>query len=167
MGKDPSTATKLEDEIWGLGDDAYATILDVYHQVHCLNSLRKLVYPDYYNKPQWQHSADPKAMFEIHMEHCVDLLLQALQCSGNANLITLHWVEREPYPFPDMSLNRKCVDFDALTKWRLENTIDMEKYKERMDKPKGVKQLKQADGYYKYFRPDLPDGHQNTHHPPP
>lgn len=29
LGKDPSTATKLEDEIWHLGDDAYAAIFDV------------------------------------------------------------------------------------------------------------------------------------------
>ncbi len=29
MVKDPSTAAKLEDEDWGLGDDAYAAILDI------------------------------------------------------------------------------------------------------------------------------------------
>ena len=30
MGKDPSTVAKLEDEDWGLGDDAYVTIC-MYH----------------------------------------------------------------------------------------------------------------------------------------
>lgn len=47
MGKDPSTVTKLEDDVWGLGDDAYAAIFDVYHQIHCLNSLRHIAYGDY------------------------------------------------------------------------------------------------------------------------
>ena len=28
--------------------------------------------------------------------------MQALQCSGNVNLITMHWVETQDYPFPDM-----------------------------------------------------------------
>jgi hypothetical protein len=47
MGKDPETVAKLEDSVWGLGDDKYATIFDVYHQVHCLNSLRHIAYGGY------------------------------------------------------------------------------------------------------------------------
>lgn len=47
MGKDPETVAKLEDEVWGLGEDKYATIFDVYHQVHCLNSLRHIAYGEY------------------------------------------------------------------------------------------------------------------------
>lgn len=39
---------------------------------------------------------------EIHLNHCIDMVLQTLQCSGNVNLITLHWVETQEYPFPDM-----------------------------------------------------------------
>ena len=47
MGKDYSTVAKLEDKDWGLGDNAYAAIFDVYHQLHCLNSVRKVVYGGY------------------------------------------------------------------------------------------------------------------------
>jgi len=47
MGKDYTTVAKLEDKDWGLGDNAYAAIFDVYHQLHCLNSLRKVVYGGY------------------------------------------------------------------------------------------------------------------------
>jgi hypothetical protein len=47
MGKNPETVAKLEDSVWGLGDDKYATIFDVYHQVHCLNSLRHIAYGEY------------------------------------------------------------------------------------------------------------------------
>ena len=39
---------------------------------------------------------------EIHVNHCVDILLQGIQCSGNVDLIPLHWVETQEYPFPDM-----------------------------------------------------------------
>ena len=51
MGSDPSTVAKLENDIWGLGDDAYATIFDVYHQIHCLNSLRHFAYGGYCEYP--------------------------------------------------------------------------------------------------------------------
>lgn len=100
MGKDPSTAAKLEDSIWGLGDDAYAAILDVYHHLHCLNSLRHIAYGDYYNA----HGASTTkpTMHEVHLNHCIDVLVQALKCSGNVNLITMHWVETQTYPYPDM-----------------------------------------------------------------
>lgn len=100
MGKDPATAAKLEDAIWGLGDDAYAAILDVYHHLHCLNSLRRIAYGTYYSA-HGASTTDP-TMHEVHINHCIDILVQALQCSGNVNLITMHWVETQTYPYPDM-----------------------------------------------------------------
>lgn len=100
MGKDPSTVAKLEDSVWGLGDDAYVTVLDVYHHLHCLNSLRRIAYGAYYSEEMG--NATRASMTEIHINHCVDMLAQALQCSGNVNLITMHWVETQVYPFPDM-----------------------------------------------------------------
>lgn len=47
IGQDPSTVLKLDHETWGLGDDAYAGMFDLYHQIHCLNTLRKLAYGGY------------------------------------------------------------------------------------------------------------------------
>src|SRR3954469_7944820 len=49
MGKDPSTVAKMEDEHFGMGDDAYVGSLDVLHLIHCLNGLRHMVYGYYYN----------------------------------------------------------------------------------------------------------------------
>ncbi|KAK8923291.1 hypothetical protein VCV18_007354 [Metarhizium anisopliae] len=155
MGKDPAYTAKLEDDIWGLGDDAYAGVLDVYHQLHCLNSLRQIAYGAYYNAS----TVNPKVarLPEIHVNHCVDILMQALQCSGNVNIITLDWVETQTYPFPDMSVNRQCVNFERLTAWRKENTIDMDKYIQVMKKPKGVRGRPMADQFYAYHNLDNPN----------
>ena len=101
MGKDPSTAVKLENELWGLGDDAYATILDVYHQLHCVNALREIAYGKHYHTTMGKADGEP-TMRELHINHCADILYQAIRCSGNVNLITMHWVETQTYPFPDM-----------------------------------------------------------------
>lgn len=101
MGKDPSTVVKLEDKLWGLGDDAYATTFDLYHQLHCLNSLRQIAYGGYYERVMGDTEGEP-SIREIHINHCADILYQALVCSGNVNLITMHWVETQTYPFPDM-----------------------------------------------------------------
>lgn len=83
LGKDPSTAAKLEDSIWGLGDDAYAGVLDVFHQIHCLNQLRKFAYADYYHMKIANANPEVLTTHEVHTNHCVDILLQAIQCSGN------------------------------------------------------------------------------------
>ncbi|KAH8881130.1 hypothetical protein GQ53DRAFT_832661 [Thozetella sp. PMI_491] len=166
MNVDPTTAVKLEDHLWGLGDDAYATGLDVFHQLHCLNSLRRRVYSQYYFSEEHHHHAeswtpgDGLTIDEIHINHCVDILAQALRCSGNVALVSMHWMENEHYPFPDMSVDRKCIDFDALVQWRKENTIDMKKYIEVMGKPAGVVQRPTPDGYYQY----IATGEVNPHH---
>ncbi|KZM19143.1 uncharacterized protein EKO05_0010178 [Ascochyta rabiei] len=162
MNVDPSTVAKLEDSTWGLGDDAYAAIFDVYHHVHCLNSLRHIAYGDYYNKSQARaHTVKQR---EIHINHCIDILLQGIQCNANLDLIPLHWVETQEYPFPDMSINKMCVNFDGLTEWRREHTIDMDKYVEVMKMPMGekpgIKQLPAADQYYEYW------GYDNPNHKP-
>ena len=139
---------------------------------------------------------------EIHINHCIDILLQEIQCNANLDLIPLHWVETQEYPFPDMyvlcsfppipspfllyvyiflsffsaftssillmllsrSINKKCVNFDGLTEWRKEHTIDMDKYVKVMQMPEGekpgIKQLPAADQYYEYF------GYDNPNHKP-
>jgi len=159
MGVDPSTAAKLDDETWGLGDDAYITALDVYHQLHCLNTLRQIAYGEkYYPKVMANHD---KPIWKVHVDHCVDILMQELQCSGNVNLVPYHWVENHERPFPVFGINRQCVDFEALTQWRLENTVDFEKYSRVVRKPPGVKELKAADDWYKYR---TPPGFVNPNH---
>jgi hypothetical protein len=155
LGKDPNTAVRLEDEIWGLGDDAYAAIFDVYHHLHCLNSLRKIAYGNYYNESQGR--AGELKLREMHINHCTDILFQALQCSGNVNLLTLHWVETQDAPWPDMSVKRQCIDFDHLTEFRKQVSIDMDKYIRVMTKPTGVTELPAPDGYFDLF------GEENPH----
>ncbi|KAK6070119.1 hypothetical protein SCUP515_08603 [Seiridium cupressi] len=196
LGKDPDTAIKLEDHIWGLGDNAYGAVFDVYHQLHCLNSLRKMAYGNYYNVSQGR--AHTLKLREMHINHCADILFQAIQCSGNVNLMTLHCKysilctfkvastlvssvgginasleeagcigsggsllfddgKTQDLPWPDMSINRQCIDFDGLTEFRKQVSLDMDKYKKVMSKPKGVTQLPAPDRYYELFGEENPN----------
>ncbi|ROW02987.1 hypothetical protein VMCG_05731 [Cytospora schulzeri] len=154
MGKDPSTVAKLTNELWGLGEDAYATTFDLYHQLHCLNTFRQIAYGKHYDMGMGKADGEP-SIREIHINHCADILYQALACSGNVNLITMHWVETQTYPFPDMSVNRQCINFDKLTQWRKDNTVDMDHYIEVMKKPKGVKEAPVPAEYWKLHPDEL------------
>ncbi len=156
MGKDPATVVRLDDDVWHLGDDAYAAIFDVYHQLHCLNGLRRRAYGDYYHKGPAR--AEKAGLDEIHLNHCVDILMQALQCSGNVNLMTMHYVETQPYPVPDMSVNRQCIDFDRLTDWRRQNSIDLATYDDTMalQGREGIVVLPMTDKYWPFFPDETP-----------
>ncbi len=127
LGKDPETAVKLDAATFGLKSDMYAAQLDVFHLLHCLNNLRQLAYRNYYNETyELRADMNESTFYEVHLNHCVGMLAEAIQCSGNANLVTMHWFEGFDNPTPDFSIQRKCVDFEGLTKWRKENEIDLE-----------------------------------------
>ncbi|KAG6129469.1 hypothetical protein E4U12_004661 [Claviceps purpurea] len=169
MGKDPDTVAKLEDDVWGLGDDAYVAALDLFHNLHCLNVLRQAAYATYYNRTigsfgpavlyrsfSWPEkkwwgvdlltrtiTADATkedSMPEIHLNHCVDILFQHISCSNNLNLVTRHWTEGLEYPFPDFSIQAHCINFEKLTEWHKEASVDLKKYLRVMKKPPGVKE---------------------------
>ncbi|KAK0620810.1 hypothetical protein B0T14DRAFT_431761 [Immersiella caudata] len=115
-GKDPSICVKAP-ESWGLGNDAYIAQVEVFHQIHCLNELRKEMHPDYYQ------SSPPTELHLAHRAHCIHMLLQALMCSADVGIITHNWVHDERYSepktraFPDFGANKMCRNFDAVMDW--------------------------------------------------
>jgi hypothetical protein len=40
LGRDPNIIVKAPED-WGFGSDAYPAQIDVFHEIHCLNMLRK------------------------------------------------------------------------------------------------------------------------------
>ncbi|KAE8354940.1 hypothetical protein BDV28DRAFT_146644 [Aspergillus coremiiformis] len=126
LGKDPDRVARFHDDYWGFGDDAYMVQLDVMHQIHCLNLLRKAAFADY---PGYNPEMDPHdKMWWIHLGHCSDILLQNIQCNANTEVLTLAWVEDYSRPWPDFSVNRQCRDFNTLVKWQHENAVDDDKF---------------------------------------
>ena len=95
VGKDPTIAAKYPDE-YGLGSDAYIVEIDVFHQIHCLNTLRKEINFEYYFGDQYPDRKNLPKFHKIHISHCLYLLLQNLMCQANVDVITHKWVEGQP-----------------------------------------------------------------------
>ncbi|KAF2820824.1 hypothetical protein CC86DRAFT_303992 [Ophiobolus disseminans] len=143
LGKDPKTAVQLRDSDWHLGDNAYMAGLDIFHQLHCVDLLRRTAYSAYYNETPPLRTERPR-IAEYHVNHCVDLIVQQLTCSANYHMFTMHWVKKERYPSPDFSVHRKCPNFQNLWDWRQRNTLDPHRIKEVFGsgvKPDGVVQV--------------------------
>ena len=76
LGKDPANVAHFP-EYFNLGSDAYAAELDIYHKVHCLNTLRKAIHFDYYYGDRFP-DGKPSELHTTHVTHCLYILLQSL-----------------------------------------------------------------------------------------
>ncbi|KAF2167514.1 hypothetical protein M409DRAFT_36594 [Zasmidium cellare ATCC 36951] len=145
MGKDPSLVAKFEDSFWGMGEETYVGALDFFHQIHCLNMLRKAAFSGNAGL------AGSKAQEVVHLQHCTDMLMQHMLCTADAGMITYQWREGNEYPFPDFSVQRECRDWRQLVEWRDGHAVDLERYKEYR-KPEGVEVVPWGEEEGKFMR---------------
>ncbi|CAJ2508323.1 Uu.00g133490.m01.CDS01 [Anthostomella pinea] len=97
----------------GVDGHYYATV-EVYHQLHCLDIIRKFIWRNHY-----QHVdtfMDPPQMVWEHVDHCIDLLRQVLMCNGDIGLIFYTDVGKEQ-PIARVSTTHMCRNFSQITEW--------------------------------------------------
>ncbi|KAH6637216.1 hypothetical protein F5144DRAFT_601890 [Chaetomium tenue] len=106
----------------------YYVDIEIFHQMRCLNLIRQYTYPDYYTQPAHRPSAfdDPAPVLRTKVDHCIDMLRQALLCQADVGIITADWVEQPPGSgrmaiVPDYSTEHKCRSFERVVQWADEN----------------------------------------------
>ncbi|RAH53763.1 hypothetical protein BO85DRAFT_442082 [Aspergillus piperis CBS 112811] len=127
LGRDPEQAAKWP-ESFGFGSEAYIGRLDVFHQIHCLDWLRREAYFDHYYGKKWPPGTPPSDMHRTHISHCTYLLLQNLMCNANVDIYTHYWADAQLNAFPDFNVNHKCRDFDAILRWQEENSVNVDEF---------------------------------------
>ncbi|KAK3998065.1 hypothetical protein QBC44DRAFT_386294 [Cladorrhinum sp. PSN332] len=99
-----------------LPDRYYAVELDIFHQLHCLNMIRKRLYREYY-------PPDEEMMGMEHIEHCYDSLRQSLMCSVDVTPLPWQWVEKDQQAKVVGRVLHTCRDFEAVKKWAVERKV--------------------------------------------
>nr|XP_036578867.1 uncharacterized protein CTRU02_11121 [Colletotrichum truncatum]KAF6786250.1 hypothetical protein CTRU02_11121 [Colletotrichum truncatum] len=128
MGKDPEDAVKFPPE-WGLGDDVYAGRLDVFHQIHCLDALRRESYFEHYYGESYPKGYNQTGeMHRLHLSHCIWYLLQSIMCQATTDVYTHIWTDGVEHPFPDFSAKHKCRDYGAIKKYQNEHAVSVEPF---------------------------------------
>jgi hypothetical protein len=147
IGYDPAIVARWPD-VYGLGPDAYVGRLDVFHEIHCLDMLRREAHYDHYYGEQWPKAkGGAPADHRVHISHCVYALLQSLMCSSNTDPFIHYWVDIGDEPYPDFSINRQCRDFEKVLQWQEEKSIPMSQYRDVIRKPMGVTPKIMSDEY--------------------
>lgn len=109
-------------------EDLFPVQIDVFHQIHCLNAVRKQMHAKHYF-PQDQGGDDNTAnqqhdeMHWMHMRHCLHMVLQSLTCSADVDLVPHRWVEADETPFAQFGVSKKCRNFENLRRWNKENAV--------------------------------------------
>ncbi|KAK7696234.1 hypothetical protein QCA50_000887 [Cerrena zonata] len=99
-------------------EENYVAALSVFHQLHCLNILRKALRPDYYRNSVTGYLAGiSPEMLPDHLSHCVDNIRQSLMCSSDISVIVWQWDDAAQVASPRMDTVHSCRNFDKVVEW--------------------------------------------------
>ncbi|KAF8907012.1 hypothetical protein CPB84DRAFT_1769237 [Gymnopilus junonius] len=117
--KDSPSKVKFRDEDGG----GYMASMEVTHQLHCLNMLRKYTYHEYYETFDPSFTEAKPEVFRTHLDHCVEILRQNLMCSADVGMITYEWVKGFSEPYPDFNTKHQCRNFDKILEWGYKQAV--------------------------------------------
>jgi len=120
IGKeDTPSKVKFREEDGG----GYMASMEVTHQLHCLNMLRKYTYHEHYEKFDLAFVDINPEVFRMHLDHCVEIIRQNLMCSGDVGMITYEWVKGFSRPYPDFNTWHQCRNLDKILDWGNQHAI--------------------------------------------
>ncbi|KAK2742539.1 hypothetical protein FQN55_007825 [Onygenales sp. PD_40] len=109
-----SKASRLKESIESFVEkDQFIYGVGMFHQLHCLNRIRKSFYADKF------YPNETKGDIDFHKNHCLDLLRQSILCAGDVSMV--YWWNRS-YTYLDDSghkqYSQKFLAMDAREKAR-------------------------------------------------
>ncbi|KAJ7630547.1 hypothetical protein FB45DRAFT_915836 [Roridomyces roridus] len=99
-----------------LGDSpsTYMLALDVFHELHCLDEIRKAMYQYYY-------PPSPEGINSTHMRHCLSSLRQSIMCSSDISPVVWQWSEKSHAAKERADVLHTCRDFSLIQQWSREH----------------------------------------------
>ncbi|KAL1859592.1 hypothetical protein VTK73DRAFT_7565 [Phialemonium thermophilum] len=107
----------------------YMVSLSVFHQLHCLNLLltRGVVVENLLRKVVYGHAVDWANQDELyaieHLDHCVDIIRQCLQCNADITPITFVWSDERQRALEEARMIHTCADFEAIHAWGVDHRM--------------------------------------------
>ncbi|KAF9740465.1 hypothetical protein PMIN06_012999 [Paraphaeosphaeria minitans] len=101
------------------GDEGhYVVILEVFHQLHCLQHLRRRLF---WNETEQGSPDEVEGLAMKHLDHCVDSIRQSLMCSADVTPLPYVWWRKYNQLMPTTAVTHTCRDFEAIRDWAKEH----------------------------------------------
>ncbi|KAL1880100.1 hypothetical protein Daus18300_001463 [Diaporthe australafricana] len=100
--------SEISDDIVRVSDGGYVSVLSVYHELHCLDTLRRNIFHDYY----YQNATAEEEEYNIlHMTYWIGdhTALPSKELRSNSDTV--------------------CVDWEAIDAWSRKRLLPKDKYK--------------------------------------
>ncbi|KAK1757990.1 hypothetical protein QBC47DRAFT_398892 [Echria macrotheca] len=100
------------------GDPQFVVSVEAFHQMHCLNLLRKSLFTnvDYYRGLGSEEFFNDGHLLSMHINHCLDMLRERLMCTADAGLMPYYWVLKNE-SVSDFKRDHHCRDYSSLLAW--------------------------------------------------
>ncbi|KAI1649244.1 uncharacterized protein F4817DRAFT_44958 [Daldinia loculata] len=119
----------------------YFASFEVFHQLHCLDLLRKAAQPNYHYYSQLgepMFHGNELYQLSTHIGHCVDILRQSLTCNPDYALIGYVHVDGQDFPVPNFpAVKHQCrpfESFEALRRWTEERAVGELRLEDLLDR---------------------------------
>ncbi|KJZ80042.1 hypothetical protein HIM_00756 [Hirsutella minnesotensis 3608] len=96
------------------GTDRIVFNLDVFHNLHCLNYLRKYIFRSYYSH---EYPDSAQNAYLDHVGHCIDMIRQSLMCAADISISTYDWKMDHLKPWPNFRVAHECANWDSIVAW--------------------------------------------------
>ncbi|KAJ7203880.1 hypothetical protein GGX14DRAFT_369190, partial [Mycena pura] len=114
----PDIASKLANNTEKMYKETEAIVgIDVFHQLHCLNKIRKALSLDYYAR----EVTESKEVHAAHINHCLNSVRQSLQCGADISTVPFNVQQLKfsshPILVPTFNVIHTCRNFRKLQEW--------------------------------------------------
>ncbi|KAI1179334.1 hypothetical protein F4777DRAFT_470745 [Nemania sp. FL0916] len=135
LGKAPEELVHIDsDETKG-----YSGMLEVFHQLHCLNLIRQYTWKDYYNDHLggWLNEGHHHDFVDLnvtthasvgdrmHVDHCIEALRLQLMCNADLTPMLVRKDDSVAIGMKaDFNVHKKCRSWDRVVEWQRAHTTD-------------------------------------------
>lgn len=99
----------------------YLIGLDVFHQLHCLDSLRQSLRPERYGPHEEPEDGKPPMPVGLaHWDHCVEVIRQSLMCSVDTSPVTWKYIPGQVRPVTTTT-EHVCTKWGPIKAWAEEH----------------------------------------------
>lgn len=108
--------------------------MNVYHHLHCLDSIRHQIAGVRCSNPHdpvanhtGHYNMDEEHYFPPHIDHCIETLRKRLICQPDLGIRAIAWNPDKPgAAFANNTVDSACVNWDAVQDWTRQHSFSEE-----------------------------------------